>query len=108
MPKSLPPLPVPILPRHLPHPTHQILIHRQPLQPHRPARMDLIRADPYLRAESKAHPVRHAGAGVPEHAGRVDAALEFRGSGGGGGDDGIGVVGGVGVDVGDGEGDGGW
>ena len=96
-----------IIPCNLTLSTNNILINHQPLQPHRPPRMDLIRADADLSPEAKAHPVRHPGTRVPEHAGAVDAGLEAVREGRGGGKDGVGVVGGVGVYVGDGKVDGG-
>jgi hypothetical protein len=71
------PLPLPIPRRDLPRPPDLILIDHQPLQPDRPARMDLVRADAHLRAEPEAHPVRHARRRVPEHARRVDARQEL-------------------------------
>lgn len=69
--------------------------------------MNLIGTNTHLGAEAKAHPIAHAGAGVPKDAGAVDALLELFGDERGGGEDAVGVVGGVGVDVGDGEGAGG-
>ena len=68
--------------------------------------MYLIRANAHFRAETKPHPVRHPGAGIPEHAGAVDGGLEGLGYWFRGGEDGVGVVGAVGVDMGDGEGEG--
>lgn len=68
-----------IISRRLHVPPDLVLVNGQALEPDRPARVDLVRADAHLRAKAVAHPVRHPRAGVPVHASAVDAAHEALG-----------------------------
>ena len=92
-----------VVPRRLPTPIDHILINAQPLQPHRPPRMDLIRRDADFGAKPKTHSIRHSSTRVPEDARTVHACLEALGEVRGRSEDRVGVMGGVGINVGDGE-----
>ena len=57
---------------HLPMPAQHILIRRQPLEPHRPPRMQLARTNPHLRAEAVAEAVGEPRGSVVKHACSID------------------------------------
>src|SRR5260370_35888653 len=68
-----------IVPCTLSHPPQHILVGSQAFKPHWPARMELARADPHLRAEAVAEPICKTCAGVMEDTGRIDLADETLG-----------------------------
>lgn len=84
---------------------HHVLVRHKALQAHWAARVDPARADPDLRAEPIAEPVRKARAGVHERPRGVDAAAERRRGALVLGDDAVRVVRAVRVDVRDGGGE---
>src|SRR5207253_1920909 len=55
---------------------HDPLLGRETLQPHRPARMELVGGDADLRAEAVLEAVGEARAGVDHHARGIDLAQE--------------------------------
>src|SRR6266566_2243791 len=66
---------------HLPVANPDPFVTGQLLQTHRPARADLIGANPYLGAHAEFTPIREPGRGVPIDGGGIDLAEELFGAG---------------------------
>ena len=83
---------------HLPVPADDEFIGGELSEPHRTARVQLLRGDAHLRPESELEPVRKARGGVAVDARRIDPAQEELRRPVVGGDDRLAVMGGVLVD----------
>ena len=84
---------------HVPAAGHDPLVRREIGSAHRPAGVELVGADADLRAKAVFPAVGEAGAGVDDHAGRIDAGHKLLNRRGVGREDRIGVMAAVAVDV---------